>query len=130
MMKRRMPINHTKPELILRKALKRRGIGYRLHVGSLAGSPDIVLHRYGTVIFVNGCFWHHHHNCERAVIPRANREFWLKKFEDGKRRDQMINYRLNSQGWRTIVVWECELEKDKFTKTVERVLDQLIEPDS
>ena len=103
---------NTKPELLLRTLLHRRGFRFRLHDKKLPGKPDIVLPRYKTVIFVNGCFWHRHSGCRYAYTPKSRQEFWYKKFETTVKRDKEKKEKLKEEGWDVIVVWECELKKD------------------
>lgn len=102
----------TKPELLLRSLLHRRGFRFRLHDKKLPGKPDIVLPRYRTVIFVNGCFWHRHSGCRYAYTPKSRQEFWYKKFETTVKRDKEKKEKLKEEGWNVIVVWECELKKN------------------
>lgn len=102
----------TKPEEIVRKYLFFQGFRYRKNDKRLPGTPDIVLPKYKTVIFVNGCFWHGHKGCKYFVWPKSNAEFWNKKIEDNISRDQKKTEALEEQGWKVIVVWECELKKD------------------
>lgn len=98
----------TKPELIVRRALRALGYGYRLHRRELPGRPDIVLAGRRKVIFVNGCFWHRHEGCRLSYFPKSNTEFWHSKFDRTVSRDQE-NYRhLGERGWDTLVIWECE----------------------
>ncbi len=99
---------NTKPELLVRKALHARGFRFRLHKKNLAGKPDLVLSKYKTVIFVNGCFWHAH-QCKLFNWPKFNTEFWRKKITGNKERDRKSTARLLEDGWRVIVVWECAL---------------------
>ena len=101
---------NTRPEIILRSLLHRAGFRYRLHVSSLPGKPDIVLHRFRTVIFVNGCYWHRHLKCTQASIPKTRTEFWLAKFQSTIERDRRKTKELQNLGWKVLVVWECELE--------------------
>ena len=103
----------TKPEEIVRKHLFSQGFRYRKNDKRLPGTPDIVLPKYKTVIFVNGCFWHGHEGCKYFVWPKNNADFWKKKIEDNISRDQRKIQALDSQGWRVIVVWECDLKYDK-----------------
>ncbi|AJK45842.1 XorII very-short-patch-repair endonuclease [Burkholderia plantarii] len=100
---------NTKPELTLRKALHRLGFRYRLHGAGLPGKPDLVFRRYKTVVFVHGCFWHRHAGCSIATTPKSNTAFWLEKFEKTMARDKRVTTQLEEQGWRVLVVWECEL---------------------
>ena len=102
----------TKPEEIVRKYLFSQGFRYRKNDKRLPGTPDIVLPKYKTVIFVNGCFWHGHAGCKYFVWPKNNEEFWKKKIEANIFRDQKKTKALEEQGWKVIVVWECKLKKD------------------
>lgn len=117
----------TKPEIVLRHSLHAKGFRYRKNVKSLPGKPDIVLARYRTVIFVNGCFWHGHKDCPKFVLPKTNAEFWLTKIENNKERDLRNYSYLEALGWKTIVVWECELSKNSIDATVNRVQRELVE---
>ena len=98
----------TGPETLLRSALHKRGLRYRLHDRKLPGSPDLIFPRYNAVIFVHGCYWHSH-GCYRSTVPKTRREFWADKFEANKARDQRNIDRLLDTGWRVLVVWECAL---------------------
>ncbi|HXI88298.1 MAG TPA: DNA mismatch endonuclease Vsr [Parvularculaceae bacterium] len=100
---------NTKPEVALRKALFARGFRYRLHAKELPGKPDLVFPKYRAVIFVHGCFWHGH-NCARgARTPATNRRYWTGKIERNRTRDKEHGRALAALGWRTHIVWECEL---------------------
>lgn len=103
----------TKPEELVRKYLFSQGFRYRKNDKRLPGTPDIVLPRYRTVIFVNGCFWHGHEGCRYFVWPKSNTEFWQKKINANIHRDAVKHEKLEALGWRVIIVWECELKKDK-----------------
>ena len=116
---------NTKPEVKIRKELFRAGYRYRLNVKGLDGSPDIVLAKYRTCIFVNGCFWHGHKGCPKFVLPKTNAEFWLAKIDNNRERDLRDYAFLESRGWRVIVVWECELMKANFQHTVSEIQRQL-----
>jgi len=98
----------TKPELIVRSVLHSLGYRFRLHRRDLPGSPDIVMPRHETVIFVHGCFWHRHTGCKFAYSPKSRMEFWEKKFEKNIERDRRVQRQLRQLGWRVIVVWECQ----------------------
>lgn len=98
----------TKPEREIRSCLHRIGFRFRKNVKRIAGSPDIVLKRYGAVIFVNGCFWHRH-DCSRFKLPKTNQEFWLAKFERNVARDKKVADELMAEGWRVCVLWECSI---------------------
>ena len=100
----------TKPEKLVRSQLHRMGYRFRLHVKTLPGSPDIVLPRYKTVIFVNGCFWHRHEGCPYTTTPVTRSEFWAKKFAGNIKRDKVANEALVKLGWMVFIVWECELK--------------------
>ncbi len=102
----------TKPEVLLRSLLHRRGLRFRKHVASLPGRPDIVLPRWRAVIFVHGCFWHRHEGCRYAAVPATRKEWWEKKFAGNVDRDSRTIRQLEEMGWRVLVVWECELKKD------------------
>lgn len=101
---------NSKPEEIVRKYLFSKGFRYRKNVKKLPGCPDIVLPKYRTVIFVNGCFWHKH-ACPRFVWPSSNQEYWRPKILRNVERDQLNRQELEAMGWKVIVVWECELKK-------------------
>lgn len=103
---------NTRPEVLLRSLLHQAGFRFRIHADNLPGKPDIVLPRFNTVIFVNGCFWHRHKNCKYAYTPKSKEDFWQKKFAHTVQRDQEKAERLIKDGWQVRVVWECELKKD------------------
>ena len=103
----------TKPEETVRKYLFSQGFRYRKNDKRLPGTPDIVLPKYKTVIFVNGCFWHGHEGCKYFVWPKNNAEFWYKKIRDNILRDQRKVQALDLLGWKVIVVWECKIKSDK-----------------
>lgn len=110
---------NSKPEIIVRKYLFSKGMRYRKNVKTLPGKPDIVLPKYKTIVFVNGCFWHGHKNCKYFVMPKSNIEFWNEKISKNISRDEEIRQKLSAAGWNVIVVWECELKKDKRENTLE-----------
>jgi len=114
---------NTKPELVVRKFLFANGFRYRLNQKDLPGKPDIVLKKYKTVIFVNGCFWHGHKGCKYFVLPKTRTEWWLQKIKGTQKRDRKAEIELNTQGWRVITIWECKLR----SKTKEETLNDLIE---
>lgn len=109
---------NTKPEIVVRKYLWKMGFRYRLNLKKLPGHPDIVLKKYRTCIFVNGCFWHGH-DCENFRKPKNNVDYWLQKISRNKERDKEEQRKLAEMGWHVIVVWECELKKEKRDKTLE-----------
>lgn len=100
---------NTKPELLVRRFLHAKGFRFRINVRSLPGSPDLVLPRWKTVIFVHGCFWHRHPGCVLAYTPKSRQAFWLEKFEKNVARDAAAISALKDTGWHVIVVWECSL---------------------
>ena len=100
----------SKPEEIVRRYLFSKGLRYRKNVRTLPGKPDIVLPKYKTIVFVNGCFWHKH-DCGRFVMPSSNTEYWEKKINGNVERDKTNIDLLEEQGWRVIVIWECQLKK-------------------
>lgn len=101
---------NSKPEEKVRKGLFAKGFRYRKHVRKLPGCPDIVLPKYRTVIFVNGCFWHMH-DCGRFVWPASNQDYWRPKILRNVERDKANVALLQNMGWKVIIVWECELKK-------------------
>ena len=101
---------NTNPEIKVRKLLHSMGYRFRLHKKELPGSPDIVLKKYKTVVFVHGCFWHRHKECKYATNPKTREEFWNKKFLSNIERDIKVRERIKAAGWKSIVVWECELK--------------------
>ncbi len=102
----------TKPELRVRSQLHRMGYRFRLHRKDLPGRPDIVLPKYDTVIFVHGCFWHRHKGCRFAYTPKTRPEFWKKKFGGNIRRDRTNINLLRKQGWKVLIIWECETDSN------------------
>jgi len=120
---RRVPARNSRPEIALRRLLHSLGYRFRLHRQDLPGSPDIVLPKHGLCIFVHGCFWHRHKNCRRASIPSTNVEYWEKKFAGNVERDKRNLRLLRARGWRTMVVWECELtDQRKLQRRIDRRL--------
>ena len=115
---------NSKPEEIVRKFLFANGFRYRKNVKSLPGCPDIVLPKYHTVIFVNGCFWHKH-NCSRFVWPTSNQEYWRQKILHNVERDKRNTDLLQQTGWKILVVWECELKTKNRSETLQRVIAEL-----
>lgn len=103
---------NTKPELVVRRYLHRRGLRFRLHERRLPGRPDIVLARHHAVVQVHGCFWHQHPGCRYAYMPEQNRERWREKFASNRDRDARNEARLRDLGWRVFTVWECEARKE------------------
>lgn len=108
----------TKPEELVRKYLFSRGFRYRKNDRRLPGTPDIVLPKYKTVIFVNGCFWHGHSGCKYFVWPKDNADFWKSKIETNIKRDEQKQSQLREMGWKVIVIWECQLRSELRTNTL------------
>jgi len=117
----------TKPEEIVRKFLFSKGFRYRKNVAALPGKPDIVLSKYHTVIFVNGCFWHRHEGCKYFVWPKHNQEFWKEKIESNVTRDHRNHDALHQAGWNVIDIWECELKTNNRKETLEALMVELRE---
>lgn len=119
----------TKPEILVRKFLFSQGFRYRKNDKRLAGKPDIVLPKYKTVVFVHGCFWHHHENCSKSALPQTNREFWENKIQGNVERDKLNQVKLKQIGWKVIVVWQCQIKnKTLFTETMSELI-KLIKED-
>lgn len=109
----------TKPEIMVRKYLFSKGFRFRKNVQSLPGTPDIVLPKYKTVIFVHGCFWHGHESCKRSALPETNKVFWRNKINATQERDRRKVEELEKLGWKVIVIWQCEIKN--FNKQNERL---------
>ncbi len=112
----------TKPEMLVRKFLFANGFRYRLHDKNLPGKPDIILPKYKTVIFVNGCFWHGHENCKYFVIPKTRTEWWNDKIEKNIQNDLKNQSHLKDMGYKVIVIWGCEIK----SKSVFELLKNMI----
>ena len=112
---------NTKPELIVRKALHRAGLRYRLGGCALPGRPDLVFRSRSIAVFVHGCFWHQH-NCRKASRPKSNVEFWNSKLDANIQRDTRTQMALRLAGWRAIVIWECQINRQQLTRLAMRLL--------
>ena len=99
---------NTRPERLVRQALHRLGLRFRLHVKGLPGTPDVVLRRHNLAILVHGCFWHQHRGCRHSKLPRTRQEYWLPKLERNVERDRQAQQALRADGWRSAIIWECE----------------------
>ncbi len=108
----------TKPEMVVRRYLWGHGFRYRFNHPRLPGKPDIVMRKYRTCIFVNGCFWHGHEGCRYYTIPRTNTEFWVSKVKRNKERDLKVQHKLAAMGWHSITIWECEIKSVKRENTL------------
>lgn len=117
----------TKPEELVRKYLFAQGFRYRKNDNRLLGTPDVVLPKYKTVIFVNGCFWHGHDRCKYFSWPQNNADFWKRKIETNILRDRKKIERLEKQGWIVIVIWECELKKASVSETLEQLKVRILQ---
>ena len=106
---------NTSPERKVRSVAHSLGLRFRIHRCDLPGSPDLLFPKRRTVIFVHGCFWHRHENCPRATTPKTNTEYWSRKFKDNMERDRQNGRKLEDDGWKVLVIWECE------TKTRESI---------
>ena len=122
---------NTSLEMLVRKRLFHDGFRYRINVSNLPGKPDIVLPKYHTVIFVNGCFWHRH-NCKLATMPKTHTEFWQRKFEQNVKNDLANHKKLRNMGWHVIILWECEIKEDfeQLIKVTENEMKQYYMIDS
>lgn len=116
---------NTKPEEKVRKYLFARGLRYRKNDRRLPGRPDIVFPKYKTVVFVNGCFWHHH-DCGRFVWPLTNKKYWKNKIDANVKRDSENYNKLQEQGWKVIVIWECQLKKDVCEVYLAKLYDKIV----
>lgn len=116
---------NTKPEELVRKYLFSKGFRYRKNDSRLPGKPDIVLPKYKTVIFVNGCFWHGHEDCRYFVWPQNNADFWKNKISGNIQHDRQNRQVLADQGWHIIDIWECELKKNKVNETLSKLVQEL-----
>ncbi len=107
--------SNTKPEIAVRSFLHRQGLRFRVNDKKLPGKPDIVLKKYRTIVFVDGCFWHRHTGCRFAYTPKSRIEFWTEKFKSNVKRDRKVNTMLKEQSWNVVRIWQCE------TKTSEKL---------
>ena len=116
---------NTKPEEVVRKYLFSKGFRYRKNVRSLPGTPDIVLSKYRTAVFVNGCFWHKH-ECKRFVFPSSNTDYWIPKILRNVERDEKNYQLLAADGWRVLTVWECELKMKNREERLTRLVTEIL----
>jgi DNA mismatch endonuclease (patch repair protein) len=108
----------TTPEMVIRRKLHSLGFRFRLNSKKLPGKPDIVLPKYHSIIFVHGCFWHHHEGCPKSKLPTSNAEFWSNKISANVRRDEKNICDLECLGWRTLIVWECETKNGTYISKI------------
>jgi len=116
---------NSRPEEIVRRYLFAHGLRYRKNVRAIPGCPDIVLRKYRVIIFVHGCFWHHH-DCGRFVWPATNESYWRKKIARNVTRDEENMRLLSYVGWRVFVIWECELKKDVAEENLRRLYENIV----
>lgn len=120
---RRIRSKNSKPEMLVRQLVFSMGYRYRIHYTRLPGNPDLVFPVRRKAIFVHGCFWHRHPGCKYATTPKSNQEFWEPKFERNQVRDQEVQTALKGEGWKTMVIWECETRnEEKLRKRIQRFL--------
>lgn len=121
---------NNKLEISVRKYLFSKGFRYRKNVEEMPGKPDIVLPKYKTIVFIHGCFWHGHENCDAATLPTSNIDYWTKKIKSNEDRDLRNKQMLRNSGWKIIIVWECEVKsknRDKrFVKLVQEIQNKSI----
>lgn len=117
---------NTKPEVVVRKYLFSKGFRYRINDKRYPGRPDIVLSKYKTVIFINGCFWHVHEGCKYFVWPKSNEDFWKMKLLSNKENDRKNIEKLRALGWKVIIIWECELRKGKREDQLKQVVFEIL----
>ena len=115
----------TKPEILVRKYLFSEGFRFRKNDKRYPGHPDIVLPKYKTVVFVNGCFWHGHEGCKYYTIPKTNTDFWVAKVQRNQARDRSDVEKLSQMGWNVITIWECQLEKARIEQTLGKLIEDI-----
>lgn len=120
-----IPSKNTKPEKTVRKYLFSHGFQYRKNVSKLQGKPDIILPKYKTAVFVNGCFWHAHEGCKWFVPPKSNSEFWQKKFTYNIERNKRNYQKLQDLGWRVIIVWEYEIRHGDAEARLDKLASEI-----
>lgn len=114
----------TKIEVQIRSELFKRGYRFRKNDKRFPGTPDIVIPKYKTVIFINGCFWHHHSGCKLAQVPKAREAFWMEKFQRNKEKDIENIRAIQAMGWQVVTLWECEIKKH-FETTIEKLCEKI-----
>lgn len=119
---------NTRPEIMVRSFLHANGLRFRIHVKNLPGTPDVVLPKYKTVIFINGCFWHGHQGCRQGHMPSTNTGFWSQKIMRNRRRDAANFQALNAMGWKVIHLWTCQLGSKVRQATLSALLDAIRRP--
>ena len=117
---------NTKPEEIVRKYLFSKGFRYRKNDKRYPGKPDIVLPKYRTLVYINGCFWHQHVGCKYAAIPKSNQEYWLPKLARNNKRDEKVHQEAIEAGWRVIIVWECSIKGKRRNQALESLAEYIL----
>ncbi len=110
----------TKPEIIVRRFLHRNGFRFRKNDKRYPGKPDIILPKYKTAIYVNGCFWHMH-DCNKFVLPKSNIDYWTTKLTNNKKRDLQHYELMKEKGWKVIVIWECEINDNRLCQLIDKI---------
>jgi DNA mismatch endonuclease (patch repair protein) len=121
----RIKNKNTKPEILVRKFLFSKGFRFRLNKKDMPGKPDIVLPKYKTAIFINGCYWHGHENCKFSKLPETNREFWMNKINGNIKHDNIVREQLSTLGWNVITIWQCELKPKTKDNTLASLIKKL-----
>lgn len=124
----RIKSKDSRPEILVRRFLHALGYRFRLHKKNLDGKPDIVLKKHNTIVFIHGCFWHGHKGCKNFVIPKTRTQWWLNKINRNREKDQESVKALRRNGWNIIIIWECELKKDKRDTTLKKLIQKLLDP--
>jgi DNA mismatch endonuclease, patch repair protein len=115
----------TKPEMLVRRYLFSKGFRFRVNLKTLSGKPDVVLAKYRTVIFVHGCFWHGHQGCKDYVIPKMRTDWWINKIERNKELDRLHKDKLTQEGWKVMMIFECELKPKVRGESLENLVKQI-----
>lgn len=116
---------NTKPEMLVRKFLFSKGFRFRIHDKKLPGKPDIVMPKYRTVIFINGCFWHGHDNCRYFILPKTNSDWWAEKINRTISADVNAVEKLKKDGWNVLTIWECDLKKENREAALSALSDRI-----
>lgn len=113
---------NTKPEMLVRRHLHRKGLRFRLHGKDLPGKPDLIFPGRRVALFVHGCFWHRHEGCPKATTPSTNSRFWENKFSSNVSRDRRVKDELEQLGWKVLVIWECQLSTEKLDELADVIM--------